>query len=62
LFSMADEIRKWLKEDLNIPFLHQGKILNEFEQMICGKKLFSIQVWRWINFIRWVKLFDVKVV
>jgi asparagine synthase (glutamine-hydrolysing) len=60
LFSMADEIRKWLKEDLNIPFLHQDKILKEFEQIICGKKPFSMQVWRWINFIRWVKLFDVK--
>jgi asparagine synthase (glutamine-hydrolysing) len=60
LLGMAVEIRKWLKDDLNIPFLNQDKILNEFEQIICGRKPFSMQVWRWINFIRWVKLFDVK--
>jgi len=62
LFSMADEIREWLKDDLNIPFLFQGEILKEFEQIICGIKPFSLQVWRWINFIRWIKLFNVKVV
>lgn len=60
IISMADEVRGWLKEGLHIPFINQSKIFGEFEQIVLGRKPFSLQVWRWINFIRWIKLFDVK--
>lgn len=62
LFSMVDEIREWLIDDLNIPFIFQKKILREFEQIITGKRPFSSRVWRQINFIRWKKIFNVKIV
>lgn len=53
LLSMADVLRTWLKEDLNLPFLNQAELLREFDQIVEGKKAFSWQVWRWVNFSRW---------
>lgn len=54
---LAEQIREWLKVDLNLPFLDQEKIREEFEKIISGKAPFSWQVWRWINFVRWHQLF-----
>ena len=39
--------------DLRLPFFNQAQVLREFELIIAGKKAFSWQVWRWINFCRW---------
>lgn len=61
LLSMADTVRQWLRVDLNLPFLNQSEVLREFENIISGKKRFSWQVWRWINFSRWyVQNFEVN--
>lgn len=56
LISMVDTIREWLRQDLNLPFLNKEKICYEFEEVIAGKKKFSWQLWRWINFYRWYQL------
>jgi len=61
LLSMVDEIREWLSYDINIPFLNKTAILEEFEENLSKRKALPSQVWRWVNFIRWVKLFDVKI-
>lgn len=53
LISMSDTVRAWLKEDLGLPFFNQAQVLREFELIIAGKKAFSWQLWRWINFCRW---------
>jgi len=53
LFAMGGAIREWLQADIGLPFLDQAEILREFEGIISGRKVFSWQVWRWINFIRW---------
>ncbi|WP_042934233.1 asparagine synthase (glutamine-hydrolyzing), partial [Pseudomonas gingeri] len=53
LTSMADTIRNWLRADLKLPFFDQAEVLREFELIITGKKPFSWQVWRWVNFCRW---------
>lgn len=53
LTSMAGTVREWLREDIGLAFLDQPAILQEFEDIIGGRKAFSWQVWRWINFIRW---------
>jgi len=53
LVSMADTVRGWLREDLGLVFFNQAEVLREFELIIAGKKHFSWQVWRWINFCRW---------
>lgn len=53
LASMIDTIRGWLLHDLRLPFFNQAEALREFELIMAGKKPFSWQVWRWINFCRW---------
>lgn len=57
LLGMAPTVRQWLQADLNLPFLDQTKILQEFDAIVAGKKPFSWQVWRWVNFCRWHSLF-----
>jgi asparagine synthase (glutamine-hydrolysing) len=54
---MAPTVRQWLQADLNLPFFNQAKILQEFDGIVAGKKPFSWQVWRWVNFCRWYSLF-----
>lgn len=53
LASMVETIRGWLRVDLHLPFFDQAEALREFELIMAGKKPFSWQVWRWINFCRW---------
>ncbi|ROT44014.1 asparagine synthase (glutamine-hydrolyzing) [Pusillimonas sp. NJUB218] len=53
LTSMSGTVREWLRADIGLPFLDQAAILREFDEIIGGRKAFSWQVWRWINFIRW---------
>ncbi len=53
IISMQNIIRDWISVGLDLPFLNQKEIIFEFEQIIQGKKPYSWQVWRWINFIRW---------
>ncbi len=53
LISIADQAREWLREDLKIPFIRHDILLAEFENVIAGRRPFSWQVWRWINFYRW---------
>lgn len=53
LTSMVDTIRSWLRVDLQLPFFDQAEALREFELIMAGKKPFTWQVWRWINFCRW---------
>ncbi|MET3433844.1 asparagine synthase (glutamine-hydrolyzing) [Herbaspirillum seropedicae] len=55
MFSMADTVRQWLADDTGLPFLDQAAICEHFEQILAGKRPYTWQVWRWINFIRWYK-------
>jgi len=57
LMEMADTVRLWLEEDLDLPFLDQAKLLEHFEQIVTGRRPYSWQVWRWINFAHWYKSF-----
>jgi len=57
LMEMADTVRLWLEEDLDLPFLDQAKLLEHFEQIVTGRRPYSWQVWRWINFAHWYKGF-----
>lgn len=53
LTAMSASARKWLACDLPVPLLKNNAVLEEFDLIISGKKKFSWQVWRWINFYRW---------
>jgi asparagine synthase (glutamine-hydrolysing) len=55
LMSMAPTLRKWLEDAQEIDFINVSKLLIDFNLIMEGKKPFTLQVWRWINFIRWHK-------
>lgn len=57
LMGMKETVRRWLNESENIPFINTDIMLQEFDQIIAGEKDFSWQVWRWVNYCRWYKLF-----
>lgn len=56
LLPMADTIRGWLSEDLELPFLDQMQLRKAFESIVAGQQPYTPQVWRWINFCRWYSL------
>lgn len=56
LLTMAPTFRSWLEDSTDIEFINTKEILFEFDQIISGKKAFSWQLWRWLNFIRWYRL------
>jgi asparagine synthase (glutamine-hydrolysing) len=53
LMGMADTLRPWLEEDLGLPFLDQTKLLEHFDAVVAGRRAYTWQVWRWVNFARW---------
>lgn len=57
LISMKDTVRQWLVDGMHIPLFNGDALLAEFDQIMAGKKQFSWQVWRWVNYCRWYQLF-----
>jgi asparagine synthase (glutamine-hydrolysing) len=55
LTAMAPTLRKWLEDTKEIDFINTRALLIDFELVMVGKKPFTSQVWRWVNFIRWHK-------
>ncbi len=55
LMGMSNTIRVCLSEDLQIPFINQPKLLANFDQIVAGRRPFTWQVWRWLNFCKWYK-------
>ncbi len=53
ILSIARHARAWLSEDMQIPFIDREMLLVAFDDVIAGRRTFSWQVWRWINFYRW---------
>jgi asparagine synthase (glutamine-hydrolysing) len=55
LLGMTDTVRRWLIEDLRLPFFDQEKVCKHFDEIVAGRRPFSWQVWRWVNFCQWYK-------
>ena len=53
LQGMAPTVVQWLQQDLHLPFIDQSKLVQDFNAVMSGKKRYSWQVWRWVNFWRW---------
>jgi asparagine synthase (glutamine-hydrolysing) len=60
LSAMAPQIRGWLSQDVGVPFLRPDRLVAEFDAIVQGKKPFSWQAWRWINFQRWMAVSGVQ--
>lgn len=58
LLEMAPTFRQWLVESEDIPFIKTDELLKSFDAIISGKQPFTWQVWRWINFVRWYRIFN----
>ena len=59
-----EQLSPWVEETLaeasDIPVFNQENLRQMWQEIKQGKKEFNWQVWRWLNFIRWVKLFQIE--
>ncbi len=53
LKQIAPQVRDWLGADVGLDFLHRDRMLAQFDDVLIGRRPFSWQVWRWVNFTRW---------
>jgi asparagine synthase (glutamine-hydrolysing) len=53
LTAIAPHVRTWLSDADDIPFIDRAQILRIFDDVIGGRRAFSWQIWRWLNFFRW---------
>ena len=61
LKQLEGQVMTWLKAAESMPFLNAVECRHEVQAMIDGKKPFSFQAWRLINFCRWVQVFEARV-
>jgi len=63
--------REWLQElspwinvvfddAMDVPLFYSGAMKQTWEEILCGKRDFSCQVWRWVNFLRWAQLLQIE--
>lgn len=54
----------WVEEVLNtkhsIPVLNMGRIKQEWQAVIQGRKSFDSRIWRWLNLIQWAEQYAVE--
>ncbi|MDZ4070734.1 MAG: asparagine synthase (glutamine-hydrolyzing) [Sediminibacterium sp.] len=55
LMCMGPVLNDWISNDLNLPFLNISKIKLEINNVVNGKRPYSKQIWRWLNFLRWAQ-------
>lgn len=59
-----EQLSPWVEETLaeagNMPVFHQAYLRQTWREIMNGSRSFDWQVWRWLNFIRWAKLFEVE--
>lgn len=53
LYVLKSQIRQWIGDSTGLTFLDRPRILAELDAMFAGSHKFTLQAWRWINFIRW---------
>jgi asparagine synthase (glutamine-hydrolysing) len=56
ILGVAETAREWLKDDLNLRFLDQRRVLAIFDDVVSRRRPYTSQIWRWINFSRWYKI------
>lgn len=61
LLALAPSVRGWFMEDNPLtPFINRENLLKAFDEIVSGKRNFSWQLWRWINFVRWSEIYMKK--
>ena len=58
-----EQLSPWVEETLaeaaDIPIFNQAELRQTWQEIMLGTKEFNWQVWRWLNLIRWAKLFEI---
>lgn len=58
-------LRPWVENIFNspaareLPLMEMQQVKTDFDQVLAGGRRFDTRIWRWINFIRWVEIFNV---
>jgi asparagine synthase (glutamine-hydrolysing) len=59
-----EQLSPWVEETLaeagKMPVFHQANLQQTWQDIMSGSRSFDWQVWRWLNFIRWAKIFEVE--
>ena len=58
LQALAPQIDDWLAVAKEIPFLNHERVVAMVHDTLAGKRRFTWQVWRLINFCRWMQVFQ----
>lgn len=51
--TLSPRFREWLQDADRVPLLKRAQLLQAFDEIISGKRSFSWQAWRWVNYVRW---------
>lgn len=54
-------VREVFEDVSHVPCLCGSKLQRAWSDILAGKRAFDWQVWRWLNLIRWIELFEVDV-
>lgn len=60
LLSMIDVIKNWIDAAPDLPFLNRTVLLKELAEIAEGRRKLDGRVWRWVNYLRWCTLMDIK--
>ncbi|MEM7145296.1 MAG: asparagine synthase (glutamine-hydrolyzing) [Verrucomicrobiota bacterium] len=58
--GMEGTIRGWLREGEEVPFLEGREMMEGFDRVLDGRSGNTLQLWRWINFVRWYQGFGME--
>ena len=53
LIKISPHLRQWIRESSDISLFNIPKMLMQFDQVIEGRRAFSWEIWRLVNFCRW---------
>lgn len=56
LLQIREQVIEWVRIAQDVPFLNIDEIMHELDLVFDGKKRFSQQVWRLINYCRWISV------
>ncbi len=58
--SWLRKIQPWIEETLNhsskLPVFNEAKLVDEWENILSGKRPFDFRLWRWIDYSKWSEL------
>jgi len=51
--QIMPKLREWLEDADAVPFIDRQSLIREFDEVMAGRRPFSWQIWRWVNYTRW---------